>query len=147
MFCLWLDCYLTRPILTSASFINYKISFSLRYCEEDFHRLFRMRTDSFKLLLEELGTHPEYIPHWTQGQQPISVEKKTLIGLSYMATSMSLRKIGDQFNSADSSVLKAVDQFCQVLANIKEKYIKWPTEDECVVIASQFESLAKFPGN
>lgn len=106
-----------------------------------------MRVDTFQYLIQELESYPGYTKNWTNGLKPLTVEKRILISLLYMATQMSLRKIGDQFNIADSTVLKAVDEFCDVLWNIRFKYIKWPTEEECAIIESQFKNLAQFSGN
>uniref|UniRef100_A0A8D9F524 Nuclease HARBI1 n=1 Tax=Cacopsylla melanoneura TaxID=428564 RepID=A0A8D9F524_9HEMI len=84
----------------------------------------------------------------TQGPRGVvSVEKKTLIALTYMATQMSVRKIGDQFNVADSTALNSIEKFLAAVLMIKDHYIKWPSEEECVIIESQFKSLANFPGN
>uniref|UniRef100_A0A8D8W1P2 Nuclease HARBI1 n=3 Tax=Cacopsylla melanoneura TaxID=428564 RepID=A0A8D8W1P2_9HEMI len=83
----------------------------------------------------------------TQGPRGVvSVEKKTLIALTYMATQMSVRKIGDQFNVADSTALNSIEKFLAAVLMIKDHYIKWPSEEECVIIESQFKSLANFPG-
>lgn len=107
-----------------------------------------MRKTTFGFLVEALAAINGYETLYERGVPFVPVEKKTLVALSYMATQLSMRKIGDQFNLADSTVWSCIDSFLTAMSQpqIQCQYIKWPTEEESVIIERNFRALAKFPG-
>ena len=86
------------------------------YSDEDYNRLFRMRRDTFDLLLKYLvSKFPTITVDHIAGLEPVTPKKKLEITLFYLKSSKSLRCIVDKFNVCDSTVINAKDEVVDLL--------------------------------
>ncbi|KAB0804620.1 hypothetical protein PPYR_01590 [Photinus pyralis] len=114
-----------------------------QYVETDFFRMFRMTRQTFHKLLNVIP-HTRKIYHG--GYAPVSKEKCLLITLWYLAKGETLRSIGDRFNLSDSTVFNVTNDYIQSIADLGDKYIVWPTENESVAVQQEFKNLCGYPG-
>ncbi|XP_032677836.1 putative nuclease HARBI1 [Odontomachus brunneus] len=115
------------------------------YLDFDFHRLFRMRKDTFIELVNVIA--PIYMPKMQRGDAPvITVDKATLIALWYLAGQSAMENGADRFGVAPSTIYHEVHRIVDILCALSHKFIVWPEENECAAIRQQFYDRAGYPG-
>jgi len=58
-----------------------------------------------------------------------------------------MQAISDHFDVAKSSVYNILNDFMNVIIINVDKFIRWPSKGECLVIEESFKSKAEFPGS
>lgn len=117
------------------------------YLDDDYQRLFRMKPDTFNVLLQYLRMkYPSIDMPYSGGLQPVSAKKKLQVALMYLSSQMTLRRIGDILGIADSTVMVAKDEIVEMLCRSAKYFIRWPTEAEAQTISNEFQEIAGFPG-
>lgn len=90
---------------------------------------------------------PYYPVKCHRGDTPlVTVEKAVLMTLCYLGKHVPLSDIGDRFAVAQSTVFKEVKTIIYILCDLRDTFIVWPKESECVVLSRQFEARAGFHG-
>ena len=72
------------------------------------------------------------------GKPRISIQKKGLVFLWYMANNNSFREMSDKFNITQSSVYRIIKRILNDITYISSKYIKWPTPQQKLYNARKF---------
>ncbi|KAJ1519059.1 hypothetical protein ONE63_011302 [Megalurothrips usitatus] len=104
-----------------------------------------MRKDSYQELVRVIA--PLYEVKCNRGDAPpVTVEKATLMALWYLAANVSMYKAGDRFGVASSTLFKEVHKIVDILCQLCNKFIVWPTEAEATIIRQQFKDRAGYPG-
>ncbi|XP_022162725.1 protein ALP1-like isoform X2 [Myzus persicae] len=116
------------------------------YIDNDFHGHFRMTRSTFTKLVSMFRQDAQMDVSYTGGHEPLSIEKKLLITLWYLAKEGAMFTTGEFFNIAKSTVKKAVDLVVNQLCKFSSKIIVWPKKSDCVEIAKVFHEKSKFPG-
>lgn len=104
-----------------------------------------MSPTTFEVLLSVIGRL--YENKLSRGDNPVITPRKgLLLTIFYLAHQDTLNEISDRFNVAESTVLYEVEYVINILVNLRSRYIIWPRENDCEVIATEFEARAGFPG-
>ncbi|CAI6353400.1 unnamed protein product [Macrosiphum euphorbiae] len=105
-----------------------------------------MTQDTYGNLLTALSVNSELIKPYTGGNKPVSFHKKVLISLWYYGREMSMHAIGNQFDTATSTIYNIVQEVTDCLCNsMAKKCITWPNIKECTIIEEGFRVRANFP--
>lgn len=116
------------------------------YTDEDFRRMFRMKPETFEILLGHLKTLPEIQPLGHGRRDPISIEKQLLITLWYLGGIDSIRKIADRFGVSESTVVMCRNKIIAALIGMRKNFIKWPNNMETQREEQEFNRRNGFPG-
>ncbi|XP_018566332.1 putative nuclease HARBI1 [Anoplophora glabripennis] len=114
------------------------------YLSYDFYMHFRMTRQTNVTLIDALGNVLSR-SQYRGGYLPIQLEKKVLICLWYLAKGDTMISIGDRFNVATSTVFNCIDTILQGLCNLTNKYIFWPTAEECIQVSEEFFAACGYP--
>lgn len=126
---------------------NYASDWVFDYSPPDFFRLYRMTLKTFnRLHALTVEKNPEYHRGNVTGREPVSSTSRLLITIEYLAAQGPLRKIGDKFGIADSTVYNIVEETLDILIAMQSTYIKWPSADEAEEIKAEFRDACGFPG-
>ncbi|XP_018315246.1 putative nuclease HARBI1 [Mycetomoellerius zeteki] len=80
------------------------------------------------------------------GRNTISPEKQLLMTIWTLATPDSNRSICDRFDVGKATGWRSVKRVVNALINLRNYYIKWPTEEEAMECATFLEEKKGFPG-
>ncbi|KAK8787336.1 hypothetical protein V5799_022886 [Amblyomma americanum] len=100
-----------------------------RYLATEFRRLFRLTRETARNLTDRFEASP-YYPRGEHGRPQITAEKTMLIGLTYLATQMTVNHIADKFDVAESSVEVCLNRLLEFLFIISAEIIRWSTPAE-----------------
>ncbi|XP_031354778.1 protein ALP1-like [Photinus pyralis] len=118
-----------------------------QYHEHVFFQLFRLRKNTFYILLQELIKYDRFClirKKYRGGNYPTDPEKCLLIFLWYLGHQDTLHGIADRFGVVSSTVMNIVNIFLYITNLLKTKYIVWPkNQEEFDYIVSGFKN---YPG-
>lgn len=104
-----------------------------------------MSPDTFEHLLSVVGPH--YDDKIGRGDNPtITSRKALLLTVFYLAHQDTINEISDRFNVAESTALYESEYIISILTILRSEYIIWPRENDCAIIAAEYEARAGFPG-
>ncbi|XP_011859463.1 PREDICTED: putative nuclease HARBI1 [Vollenhovia emeryi] len=107
--------------------------------------MYRMMKNTYWALVNTV--RPYYPVKCQRGDAPlVTVEKAVLMTLCYLGKHVPLSDIGDRFAVAQSTVFKEARTIIHILCDLRDTFIVWPKESECVVLSRQFKARAGFPG-
>lgn len=116
------------------------------YTATDFRTMFRMTPDTFQTLLHHIENVPELQPAGPGRREPISIEKQLLLTLWYVGGVDTIRKIADRFGISESTVIVCRDRIFAAILKLRHKLINWPSPQELVEEAIEFQKRNGFPG-
>ncbi|XP_071138718.1 uncharacterized protein [Mytilus edulis] len=100
---------------------------------DDFKMHYRISRDVFHIILESVrggrGTH-----------DTVSPEKQLLVCVSYLATNQSMRETAHFFNLSKSTVHQIIKEVCNILVNLRDRIIRWPSPRQQTEIATEVEA-------
>lgn len=105
-----------------------------------------MTKETFTKLVSKLNESGQLEKVYIGWNQVISVEKKFLITLLYLASEISMNKLSNDFNVAVSTIYNVIQEVISRLCHLTKNFIRWPTQEECDQVSSSFEAIANFPG-
>jgi len=114
------------------------------YDDEDWKKNFRMTRRSFNKLcgFMEGVMKPEVVTV----RAPIPLEMRVAIVLYKLASCAEYRVVANHFGVHKSTVMKMVYQFCKgMVTSAIHNFIKVPTTDEAISIASRFKQKFNIP--
>lgn len=111
---------------------------------DDFKTHFRISRDVFHIVLENIND--SLIRAGNGPHQNVPPEKQLLVGLSYLATSQSMRETAHIFCLSKSTVHQIVKDVCSALTQRCNRIIRWPPPQRQVEIATAVEEVSSLPG-
>ena len=117
------------------------------YSDNDFFRHFRVTRSTFLYILNYLQDQDfrsEITFHG--GCEPMTIHEILYINLQYLGNQGAIRLLADKFNRTESSIWKALGEFCNFMFKKQGDFIKWPTRQEIPAVSRQFRNKARFPG-
>jgi len=115
------------------------------YVDSDFHSHFRMMRQTFFKLVQICLKECNLTKKYSGGNQPLSVEKKILITLWYLAKEGSMGSVAEVFNVARSTVKCVTRDVILELCKLSPKFIAWPSKEDALILAKDFQSRSDFP--
>ena len=76
----------------------------------------------------------------------MTIHEVLYINLQYLGNQGAIRLLADKFNRTESSIWKALGEFCNFMFKKQGDFIKWPTRQEIPAVSRQFRNKARFPG-
>nr|CAD7393796.1 unnamed protein product [Timema cristinae] len=76
----------------------------------------------------------------------VPLEEKLLMTCWMLGNTSSYREASKIFNVSKAVVHHIFHHICNELTLLAEKYIRWPTPEECAIITDSFENQFGFPG-
>jgi hypothetical protein len=77
---------------------------------------------------------------------PIKIAEVLFISLRYLGNQGAIILLAEKFNRTESSIWKAIGDFCHFMFEKQSDFIKWPTTQEIRAVSRQFRQKAMFPG-
>ncbi|VDI18195.1 Hypothetical predicted protein [Mytilus galloprovincialis] len=111
---------------------------------DDFKMHYRISRDVFHIILEsvqDLLIRGGRGPHDT-----VTPEKQLLVCFSYLATNQSMRETAHFFNLSKSTVHQIIKEVCNILVNLRDRIIRWPSPRQQTEIATEVEAVCSLPG-
>lgn len=117
------------------------------YADEDtWLEKFRMTKQTFQEVHSSLKEHLQ--PCWNplQPDRAVDSDEQLAVCVYFLASCAEYRIIGDVFGYHKSTVCKIVHKVCDtILEFLMPTWIKLPDEEECEIIASEFEKICGIP--
>jgi len=115
------------------------------YVDSYFHSHFRMMRQTFFKLVQICLKECNLTKKYSGGNQPLSVEKKIVITLWYLAKEGSMGSVAEVFNVAKSTVKCVTRDVILELCKLSPKFITWPSKEDALILAKDFKSRSDFP--
>ena len=112
----------------------------LEWPNKTFARHFRMTRDGFDYLMTELWTADDRERH---ADCDVTLERKTLMFLWYIANQNSFREVADKFNVTKSKCHTCVMEVLDKVCSMAPKYIQWPSQQAMAVSSEVFRGRAR----
>lgn len=117
------------------------------YSDNDFYRHFRITRTTFLYVLCYLQDENFRSDIAFHGRcHPMKIAEVLFISLRYLGNQGAIRLLADKFNRTESSIWKAIGDFCHFMFEKQSDFIKWPTTQEIRAVSRQFRQKAMFPG-
>ena len=97
-----------------------------------FRRHFRMRRDTFFMIVDRLRNYPDY-----SGAE-IQIERQVAVALYRLANGTSIRLLAQMFGISEGSVSEFTDRFLFAVAEIFKNKITWPRGAEVERVCNGF---------
>ena len=94
--------------------------------DDEFRENFRVNRDTLACLVEILGERDGTFPSHCPITSHTSRERQLLLALYYLGSTVSFRKISEQFNMTMSSAFDFIDEVVEQLASMKDIFIRMP---------------------
>jgi hypothetical protein len=117
------------------------------YSDNDFYRHFRITRTTFLYVLcylQDENFRSDIAFHG--GCYPMTIAEVLFISLQYLGNQGAIRLLADKFNRTESSIWKAIGDFCHFMFGKQSDFIKWPTTQEIRAVSRKFLQKAMFPG-
>ncbi|KAF0294617.1 putative nuclease HARBI1 [Amphibalanus amphitrite] len=95
--------------------------------DAEFRENFRVKRSTLACLVEILGERDGTFQSHCPINSYMSRERQLLLALFYLGSTVSFRKISEQFNMTMSSAFDFIDEVVEQLANLKEIFIRMPS--------------------
>jgi hypothetical protein len=114
----------------------------------DFQSHFRMSRASFTALVSFCQGHklPDSAKFPHRYIEPLLMDEMVYITLWYLTNQCTHREISLLFNRSVSTVWRSVNQITKIIELQLQHFVKWPTGEEVLLIADEFQHIAGFPG-
>nr|CAD7257655.1 unnamed protein product [Timema shepardi] len=109
-----------------------------------FKHHFRLDRRTVLSLVQVLGKRLRYGNKSVSPSVPL--EEKLLMTCWMLGNTSSYREASKIFKVSKAVVHHIFHHICNELALLAEKYIRWPTQEECATITDSFENQFGFPG-
>lgn len=114
----------------------------IEFVDEKSFNKFRMDLATFFKLCEDL--RPLLFKKDTKFRKAITVNKRVAIGLYFLKSGVDFSVLADVFCIGKSTAQKIVQEFLDAVAQKYKGLIKFPTEEEKIVIAESYERKWQF---
>lgn len=113
------------------------------YSEEAFRSRYRLSKATVMVIVEDVK---DVLTCPTNRSHPVGVTLKVLVALRYLATGAFQKVNGDLHGISQKTCSRILRQTLIAVAQLKRKYIQFPTNDEARVIKRGFYAKSGFPG-
>ena len=105
------------------------------FSDWDFKHHFRLNKSTFEVVLEDISVY--LLPEAT-GRKPIPPRKQLLVYIWHMCNETSIRETSNLFDISKSTVHGILRLVSRVLCSFKNRFIKWPDNEEQRHISDAF---------
>lgn len=108
-----------------------------QFDDKQFQEHFRLSRQTVQHILNDFS-RSHTLPTYRAGRENVTPEKGLLMCIWYLANQETYREMSDRFNVCQSTALITIRKVVKYFVTIRQRYIKWPTEEEAVRISNNF---------
>jgi DDE superfamily endonuclease len=115
--------------------------------ERQFKNIFRMNKATFNVIVHDIAPFYEKPISVLGGRPAVKVELAVCMAIYRLASTETVRAIAYRFGVGKSTCEKTTEAVYSIIVqHLMQKYVKWPTPEEQVVISEGFERKRGIPG-